>query len=236
MSGLTWLGLDPGLTNFGWCVFKDPDSPTQSPLVDAGLWQTERDEKFTKKGMRKAGRKTKPAGVTKDTEARVRHLVESVHGLIEKYRPAMIFTEAIALPFKMTSVISISTLGQLRGALVTLSIVHSLPLVTYAAQTLKRHFTGAGGGEEGDKEAVAKRVLQLVPALRVLLPAGKVHENVTDAVATAIMGTNSDEIEWHRKQLGRNAGQLELGAPRPPAPLSLEALELPPDLAGGAPI
>lgn len=226
MSALTWLGLDPGLTNFGWCVFRDPDSPTQSPLLDAGLWQTERDEKFTKKGMRAAGRKTKPAGVTVDTEQRVRHLAEQLHGLIEKHRPAILFTEAIALPWKETSTITISTLGQLRGVLITLSITHSLPLVTYGAQKIKRYFTGAPGGDEGDKEAVSKRVLQLCPALRVLLPAGKVHENVTDAVASAIMGGASEEIEWHRKQLGRNAGQLELGAPRPPAPTSLEDLDL----------
>ena len=163
--------------------------------------------------MKKAGRKTKPAGVGADTEARVRHLGEQLHDLVVKHRPAVLFTEAIALPWQQTSAIVLSTLGQLRGVLITLSLVHQVPLVTYAAQTIKRHFTGSANNDDGGGKAeVARRVLQLYPSLRILLPEGKAHENITDAAAVGHMGSSSIEIEWHRQQLGRNAGQLELGA------------------------
>lgn len=240
MSALTWLGLDPSLTEFGWAVFRDPDSPTQSALVDAGVWQTARDAKFKKQ----PGRKTKVPGVTKDTNGRVRQLGELLDDLVQKYHPVILFTEGLALPFQRgpggklnSSVITISTLGRIRGVIDGISIARGTPVIDFAAQTLKRHFTGKAGNDDGGgKEEVAKRMLQLYPSLRVLLPAGKVHENVTDAAAVAHMGGESAEIEWHRRQLGRNEGQLELGAPRPRTPLALEDLELPPDLAGGAPI
>lgn len=205
---ISWLGLDPSLTHFGWSAFRDPDTSTQCALVDAGLWVTERDEKFrVKKGQKK------PTGITADTNNRVRHLGELLDDLVRKHKPVIIFTEGLALPWEKTSAITLSTLGRMRGIIDGLSIAHHVPVVDYSAQRVKAHFTGSTKNEEGGGKAeVARRVLQLYPSLRILLPEGKAHENVTDAAAVGHMGSSSMEIEWHRSQLGRNVGQLELGA------------------------
>ncbi len=174
---MIWLGLDPSLAAFGWAVFsRTPPTAYTGPgseVLEAGVWRTSKSD---------------DTPITADMALRVRQLGEQLDDLVMRVAPAAIFVEGLAFPPGKIRWSTISALGRIRGILDGIVICRGIELLELTPQKVKRILTGKPGGDEGGKDAVARRVLQLYPAARAMVPRGKLGENVTDAIAVGHCG------------------------------------------------
>lgn len=200
MNAFTWLALDPALTDFGWALFVDDGS--QVLVSKLGIWHTEKAEEL----RRKKGQTQKP-GVVKDTAKRVATIAAQISDVVQRETPVAIFVESLAMPFGRTGMLTVSTLGRIRGVIEGVALVLGVPVIEFNSSTVKAALTGRRDAEKAD---VGKRVEQLYPEIRIQLPPGRIAENITDAVAIGHLGRESDLVRMHRDQRDAHGDGLRL--------------------------
>ena len=104
--------------------------------------------------------------------------------LLDRSRPQMAVLET---PFHGMNARTLIVLAQARGALLAAFAEHDIEVVEYSPAEVKSAVTGYG---RADKEQVAKMVRMLLS-----LGDGRMSEDATDALATAICGAQRHRID-----------------------------------------
>lgn len=164
---ITWLGLDPSITAFGFCVMQGGLDPQSPQVLECGTWKTKRD----------ASSPTKAA----DTKRRVEQLARDLVVLIEKWKPRVVFVEGmIFLP--RGGIVVAAQLGRMRGMVDGVCAGLRLPVREFDPKRVKSEISGGNIG--ASKEDVAARIVRKFPALQGL------DDNATDAAAVAWVGAH----------------------------------------------
>jgi len=128
------------------------------------------------------------SGVIRATEAslpaRLKIIAESVHQLIEEYRPELMAIEEVFFARDPRAALR---LGQARGAAIVAGVQADLPVAEYSARTVKQAVVGNGGADKAQVQHMVQRLLDL--------PAAP-PEDASDALAVALC---------HAHNLGKHA-------------------------------
>ena len=163
------LGLDPGLTNFGWAIL----DPWIEEVKIGGVWTT-----------------TPESGVprTVDLARRLEKLAADLDGKMRGFCFDGIAIEALALPFGRTSMVTVSTLGRVRG-LVDYACACRTPagvrVAEYQAKHVKKTITGVPTADKAEVGAALRRKITGLDYVLASWPPSK-HEHITDAAACAV--------------------------------------------------
>lgn len=121
---------------------------------------------------------------SQDKGERLLELEKSFSRLLKKEKPDLAVLEKLYFVKNMKTALEVA---QSRGVLTLTIIKYKIPLLEYTPLEIKQGVTGYG---LADKESVAKMVSKI-------LKIGKVskYDDVTDALAAAILGSNSPKNE-----------------------------------------
>lgn len=159
------LGIDPGSTRAGY-----------------GLIKIQRDGiELLKSGILKVD--------AKDKNKRLLDLANSYEKLLKKEKPDLVAIEKL---YFMKNVKTGMEVAQSRGVLSVITLQNKIELVELAPTEVKLNIAGAGNA---DKKAVAKMVCRILGVDKISAKSGsasggKVLDDVTDAVAIAIVAGN----------------------------------------------
>jgi Holliday junction resolvasome RuvABC endonuclease subunit len=176
------VGLDPSVRGFGWAVIRD------EVLERCGVWST---EKGHAKGLM----------VSDDNADRFGFISRCLVELVEQLRatehrraqtgnpsheePVTFFVEALGVfgDRFTTACAQGRCLGLIDGVAASLLV----PLHTVQPSAIKR-LANSGARRKVDKDEVRAAVERIYPNAAALIPAGKVGDNASDAVALAHVG------------------------------------------------
>lgn len=117
--------------------------------------------------------------VSKEKHQRLIEIEKHLLQLIKKNKPDLVAMEKL---FFMKNLKTAIEVAQSRGVLTLIIVKHKIPLLEFSPSEIKIAVTGYG---MADKKAVAKMI-------SLILKIGKIkgHDDVTDAIATAITAAN----------------------------------------------
>jgi Holliday junction resolvasome RuvABC endonuclease subunit len=159
------IGLDPSMTGFGWAVLLDHQ------LDACGVWETHKADR------------------TGDTGLRARDLAQRLDELVEaqclRAHVVVLCVEALGVfgNGHRTAMMQGRALG-----LVDMCVVHRGLKVIEVAPALVKRVANQGTRRVVDKAEVRHAIERLYPNAAELIPAGRIGENASDAIAIAHVG------------------------------------------------
>lgn len=184
------LGLDSSLTAFGWSVLEA--GPNGLSYVAGGLLRTAKDHDADSSAV--------------DTTRRVHDIGLEVSDLIERFSPTVAGVEGLALPWGKTSMVTVSTLGRVRGMVDGVCLLRGLEVHEVDPRTLKKFLVGDPNAE---KPEVIAYVSRLFPGLRTVLEgikSKKLHDNPADACGVAMWAQQFVDASARRSFTGVSDG------------------------------
>lgn len=111
---------------------------------------------------------------------------QGLESLIARYRPQEFAIESIFVHKNPNSALK---LGQARGVALCCAVLSQLPIVEYAAKSIKQAVVGKGGADKAQVQYMVKLLLNLQ---------GKVQSDAADALAVAL--THAHHLQTKRMQ------------------------------------
>ncbi|MDO8601916.1 MAG: crossover junction endodeoxyribonuclease RuvC [bacterium] len=111
----------------------------------------------------------------KDPTKKLLELSQKLNKLLDKHKPELVGLEKLYFSKNKKTALEVS---QARGVIANTLLTRGLPILEYGPGQIKMAITGYGNA---DKESVAKMVNYILK-----LPAGKIDDNASDALAIAL--------------------------------------------------
>ena len=136
----TILGIDPGLTRWGFGVVSV--TGTQVRFVDAGVIRT---------------------AATDPIERRLHEVWVGLLGLVERHQPDAMAVERV---YAQLNVRTVMGTAQASGLALTMAALHGIPVATYTPTEMKAAVTGSGRAEKAQVTAMVQRLLRLAEPVK----------------------------------------------------------------------
>ena len=152
-NSLLILGVDPGLGKTGYGLVRTDGR--EERLVEGGIIQSKAKE---------------------PVEERLVAIYKGVDEIINEYKPSVIVIEELYVHkrYPKTAVI----MGYVRGILLMIAGMYSIPVVSYSSTQIKKFLTGSG---RASKQQVQRMVKERLRVSKVFSP-----DDVSDALAAAL--------------------------------------------------
>lgn len=151
------LGIDPGLGKTGYGLIKLDGYGKK--IVEGGILKTK---------------------VKEPLEKRLFAIYKGINEVISEYKPSVVVIEEIYVhkQYPRTAMI----MGYVRGILLMVAGMHSIPVMSYSSTKIKKFLTGNG---RASKQQVQRMVKEHLKIKEVSYP-----EDVSDALAAALCHAN----------------------------------------------
>jgi crossover junction endodeoxyribonuclease RuvC len=146
------VGIDPGIAIVGWAVLEKEKSKIN--LIRCGAIETPKTESL---------------------EERLKMMYDGLDVVLQKFKPDCAAIEEL---FFSTNVKTAITVAQARGVLLLSLSQHTIPVISYGPNTVKKIITGDGGADK-------KMIQDMLPKLLHIDKAPK-PDDIADAVAIAL--------------------------------------------------
>ncbi|MCY4414196.1 MAG: crossover junction endodeoxyribonuclease RuvC [Alphaproteobacteria bacterium] len=146
------LGIDPGLRHTGWAVVSF--SQGKLTFVSAGVVEP-------------------PTSLS--LSERLAHLSRGIEEVIQKFNPAVVSIEKI---FVNKNPATTLILGMARGVVMAVPAFSHIPVMEYAANSIKKTVTSAGHASKAQVAGVLRLTMPSMPS--------EMTEDATDALAVAV--------------------------------------------------
>lgn len=155
------LGIDPGTGRTGWGVIKVEEGNKISYIAHGCIVTTLDDLMHD----------------------RLKILHESLHKIIEQYKPVSMVVEHIFFGMNSRTAISVS---QARGVILLSCSMHNLELYEYTGIAVKKLISGSGKAEKKQMQVIVRDLLQLTDETLSFSAKDKAFDDAADALAIAI--------------------------------------------------
>jgi crossover junction endodeoxyribonuclease RuvC len=151
------LGIDPGLGKTGYGLIKLDGY--EKKIIEGGIVKTK---------------------VKEPLEKRLFAIYKGINEIINEYKPSVIVIEEIYVHKQYPRIAMI--MGYVRGILLMVAGMHSIPVVSYSSTRIKKFLTGSG---RASKQQVQRMIKEQLKIKKVSYP-----EDVSDALAAALCHAN----------------------------------------------
>lgn len=158
------LGIDPGSTRVGYGLIQ----------------KTGNEIKFLEAGLLKIRKVRLRETLSEGDQSNLLEIKRQLEKLFKKWRPEIMAVEKLYFVKNQKTALGVA---QARGAIVLSALENNLPIKEYTPNEVKAGITGYG---LADKKSVAKMVKLILNE-----PTLKVIDDASDALALAIMASNS---------------------------------------------
>ena len=127
-----------------------------------------------------------------DPSVRLQQIYDSLHQLIDKYKPDAVALEKLFFNRNVTTAL---TVGQARGVLMLAAVQKGLPIEEYTPLQVKQAIVGYGKAEKRQVQEMVRMLLQLSEVPK--------PDDVADALAVAICHVHSSGLKQKLNEVYR---------------------------------